>query len=96
MYDSSSASAHMGAHGRAEVRLAVVREQQMLQQQGLFLGNGKLARDVRDLLCAHDQMTEQLPGGGILRHDAEVGKHKLPLLGKIVQQCAGQQQGCGR
>ena len=91
MYDSSSASAH-GAHGRAELRLTVVREQQVLQQHGLFLGNTELARSVRDLLRPHDQMAEELPGRGILRHDAEIGERKLPLLAEVVQQCAGQQQ----
>ena len=64
----------------------------MLQQHGLFLGTAKLARGVRDLLRPHDQMAKELPGRGVLRHDAEIGKRKLPLLAEIVQQRAGQQQ----
>ena len=82
----------LGTHGCAELRLAVVREQQVLQQHGLFLGNAKLARGVRDLLRPHDQMAKELPGRGVLRHDAEIGKRKLQLLAEIVQQRAGQQQ----
>ena len=37
-------------------------------------------------------MAKELPGRGVLRHDAEIGKRKLPLLAEIVQQRAGQQQ----
>ena len=32
---------------------------------------------------------QQLPGRGVLRHDAEIGKRKLPLLAEIVQQQIG-------
>lgn len=75
-------------HSRAELRLAVVREQQVLQQHGLFLGNTELARGIRGLLRPHDQMAEELSGRGILRHDAEIGERKLPLLAEVVQQRA--------
>ena len=64
----------------------------MLQQHGLFLGNTELARGIRSLLRPHDQMAEELSGRGILRHDAEIGERKLPLLAEVVQQRAGQQQ----
>ena len=37
-------------------------------------------------------MAEELPGRGILRHDAKIGERKLPLLAEVVQQRAGQQQ----
>ena len=50
----------LGQHRRAEFRLAVMRENQVLQKRRLFLGQVELGGNRRDLLCAHDEVTEQL------------------------------------
>ena len=60
-----------GAHGRAEVRLAVVREDHVLQQQALFLRQAEGLGALLHLLRAHDQMADQLTGERIIRDHAE-------------------------
>ena len=57
-------------HRRAELRLAVVGENEVPEQNGLLLRNVQLLRDLRDLLCAHDKVAEQLARHGIVRHQA--------------------------
>ena len=46
----------LGQHRRAELRLTVVGEQQMLQKHALFLRNAEHFGNFGSLLCAHDEM----------------------------------------
>ena len=64
----------------------------MPEQNGLLLRNVQLLRDLRDLLCAHDKVAEQLARHGIVRHQAEGGEAELALLLQIVRERAREQQ----
>ena len=76
-------------HRRAELRLAVVGEDQVLQQHGFFLRYAQLLRRATRRLGAQHQMPQQLPLQGVLRHQTQRGRDELLALAEIMELCEG-------
>ena len=85
-----------GLHRRAELRLPVVGEDQVLEQHPLLLRDAQRLRDFRRLLGPHHKMAQKLPRHGVVRGQPQLRELELPGLGEVVGEGPGQRAGSGR
>ena len=78
--------------GCAELRLAVVGEDHVLQQHRLLLGDAQLGGDRRDLLRTHNEMPEELALDGVVRDEPKLRECELLPLLEVMEQRTGEQE----